>query len=241
MERKFIIPKWEQKLLFLRQFIDDKFGIWLGTSNEFNSFIIDINSYCQLQWTSEGTSTSVNFLDLTISIGKNGNIITKTFQKPINLHLYIPPHSAHPPGVLKSIIYGNLRRYWLQNTNVEDYISIAKQFASCLTARGYNPNKIYNLFIQAANKLDKLVAAKQQNDNNNTIYLHWTWHPRDVSRTKLRLIFDKTLKEKSGYNNLIIAYSRARNLRDSLMKTSLSEPEGRNISNLLNQGIGRGN
>ncbi len=91
MERKFIIPKWEQKLLFLSRFIDDKFEIWLGTEDEFNSFIIDINSYCQLQWTSEGTSTSVNFLDLTISIGKNKSFYTKTFQKPINLHLYIPP------------------------------------------------------------------------------------------------------------------------------------------------------
>ena len=57
----------------------------------------------------------------------------------------------------------------------------------------------------------------------------------DVSRSKLRLIFNATLKEKSGYNNLIIAYSRARNLRDSLMKTSLSEPEGGNVSNLLKQ------
>ena len=62
----------------------------------------------------------------------------------------------------------------------------------------------------------------------------------DVSRSKLRLIFNATLKEKSGHNNLIIAYSRAQNLRDGLMKTSLSEPEGRNISDLLNQGIRRG-
>ncbi len=185
MERKFIIPKWEQKLLLLCRFIDEKFGIWLGTRDEFNSFIIEINSYCQLQWTSEKTSTSVNFLDLTISIGKNRSVTTETFQKPINLHLYISPHSAHPPEVLKSIVYGNLRRYWLQNTNVEDYVSITKQFASHLIARGYNPNKIYDLFIQAANKLDKLIAAKQHNDNSDTIYLPWTWHPRDVSRSKL--------------------------------------------------------
>ncbi len=103
MERKFIIPKWEQKLLFLHRFIDDKFGIWLGMMDEFNSFIIDTNSYCQLQWTSEGTSTSVDFLDLTISIGKNGSITTKTFNKPP-----LVPHSAHPPGVLKSIVYSSL-------------------------------------------------------------------------------------------------------------------------------------
>jgi hypothetical protein len=26
----------------------------------------------------------------------------------MNLYLYIPPASAHPPGMLKSIVYGNL-------------------------------------------------------------------------------------------------------------------------------------
>jgi hypothetical protein len=137
--------------------------------------------------------------------------------------------------VLKSLIYGNLRRYWLQNTCVEDYITVAKQFANRLTARGYDSQKINNLFLQAAKKLDDLTTTtkKQNSSNDDTIYLHWTWHPRDISKRKLRLIFNSTLKEKSGFNNLIIAYSRAKNLRDSLTKTTLSEPEGKKASNFL--------
>ncbi len=79
IERKFIIPKWEQKLFFLRRFIDDKFGIWLGSDEEFLLFIEDINSHCQLQWTSEGLNTSVNFLNLTIYIDEDGRTCTKTY------------------------------------------------------------------------------------------------------------------------------------------------------------------
>ena len=239
MERKYIIPKWKQHLPFIRRFIDDKFGIWTGTQEEFQSFTADLNSYCQLKWTTDGLSTSVNFLDLTIYIDKNRNIITKTFQKECNLHLYIPPHSAHPPGVLKSIVYGNLRRYWHQNTYTTDFISIAKQFANRLIARGHNQDVIYELFVNAAKKLDGFLDSRNNKKGNNTLYLHWTWHPRDISRAKLRLLYNETLSNYSGFDSLTIAYSRAKNLRDSLMTIRLSEPEGTNISNLIN-GIRRG-
>jgi len=233
IERKHILPKWQHHLLYLRRFIDDKLGIWIGPEEDFQTFIDDLNSYSQLQWETEGLKTSITFLDLTIDVNANGTIKTKTFQKPTNLHLYIPPNSAHPPGVLKSIIYGNLRRYWLQNTDVTDYINIAQQFASRLCARGYDRNKIMELFIQAAQHIDNTASKKLPRDNSSTIYLHWTWHPRDISKSKLRLLFNKTLKEKCGFKHLIIAYSRPKNLRDCLMKTQLSEPEGNRVSSLL--------
>jgi len=234
IERKLIIPKWKDKLLFLRRFIDDKLGVWVGTPEDFNDFIADINAYSQLQWETTGLSNTTNFLDLTVSINNDGTLYTKTFQKPTNLHLYIPPNSAHPPGVLKSIIYGNLRRYWLQNTKITDFIEITQQFAERLSARGYDRNTIIELFSAAANKLDnKTRNARDKRATNDTIYLHWTWHPRDISKPKLRAIFNGVLKEKCGFNNLIIAYSRPKNLRDCLMKTQLSEPEGHRVSSFL--------
>jgi hypothetical protein len=234
IERQFILPKWKDNLLYLRRFIDDKLGIWVGTPEDFNAFIIDINTYSQLQWESSGLSKSTNFLDLTISINNDGTLYTKTYQKPTNLHLYIPPNSAHPPGVLKSIIYGNLRRYWLQNTRITDFMEITQQFAERLSARGYDRNTIVELFSAAAKRLDNHTkTAKETRATNDTIYLHWTWHPRDVNRTKLRAIYNGILKERSGFTNLIVAYSRPKNLRDCLMKTQLSEPAGNRVSALL--------
>jgi hypothetical protein len=237
MEQKFIIPKWNEQLYFLRRFIDDKFGIWIGSKEEFEIFKQELNSYCQLKWTSDGLKTAVNFLDLTICINNSHQIITKTYQKPTNLHLYIPPTSAHPPGVLKSLIFGNLNRYWKQNTHVADFIDIAKQFASRLITRGYKTSDIQHLFLTAAKKLDNLIEKRKATNTaattNNTLYLHWKYHPRDISKSKLRLLYKDTLENCSGFNNLIICYSRPKNLRDSLMQTKLREPEGKRISNLL--------
>ncbi len=231
IKRKHILPKWKEKLIFLWRFIDDKLGIWVGTPEDFNQFINDINSYSQLKWETTGLNNTTNFLDLTISINSNGTITTKTYQKPTNLHLYIPPNLAHPPGILKSIIYGNLWRYWLQNTNIIDFMEITKQFAERLITRGYNKEKITNLFHKAARKLDGTKKIKRTNED--TIYLHWTWHPRDQGRSKLQVIFNETMKEKCGFNNLIIAYSRPKNLQDCLIKTKLSELEGCRVSTLL--------
>jgi hypothetical protein len=239
-ERKHILPKWSHSLPLLRRFIDDKFGIWTGTENEFNIFHQELNSFSQLKWTTSGLSSTVNFLDITVAINANGKISTKTYQKPTNLHLYIPPTSAHPPGVLKSLIFGNLQRYWLQNTYTSDFVDIAKQFANRLVARGYKKHAIKQLFNEAAKKLDKVI--QQRKPNNDTLYLHWTWHPRCITKSKLRLLYKNTLQEHSGFSNLIICYSRPKNLRDSLMQTKLNEPEGQRISDLLHQKqhLGRG-
>ncbi len=56
-----------------------------------------------LTWEAEPLGKEINFLDLTISLQANGHTLTKTFVKPMNLHLYIPPESAHPLGVLKAL------------------------------------------------------------------------------------------------------------------------------------------
>ncbi len=40
--------------LFLKRFIDDKFGIWLGTNEEFQLLMEEIHPCSQLQWMTEG-------------------------------------------------------------------------------------------------------------------------------------------------------------------------------------------
>ena len=44
-------------------------------------------------------SLSVNFLDMALYI-ENGKFVSRTFQKKINLHLYIPPSSEHPASCI---------------------------------------------------------------------------------------------------------------------------------------------
>jgi hypothetical protein len=115
-----------------------------------------MNNFGALTWKVQELSKSVNFLDVTITIGEDRCIVTKTYEKSMNLYLYIPPASAHPPGVLKSIVCGNLRWYWLQNSSRSDFITTAKHFANRLIARGHSAASIGMIFMEAAALLDTI-------------------------------------------------------------------------------------
>ena len=65
---------------------------------------------------------SANFLDLTISINKYRKINTRTYQKAMNLYLYLPPTSAQPLSIMRGMIYGMLRKYDKQNSHQRHYI-----------------------------------------------------------------------------------------------------------------------
>lgn len=139
-ERTVILPKYKKNLLLYQRQIDDIFGVWTddpSTKLSFEDFQRDLNSVTKLQWETEQLSTNVTFLDLTISITNHQTIHTKTYQKPMHLHLYIPPHSAHPPSMIKSLIFGLLLTYWKQNSDGNDFKEMVKLLYKRLLNRGH--------------------------------------------------------------------------------------------------------
>ena len=107
-ERVYLLPKYGKNLLYYGRQIDDIFLIWnpSPTGHSFQSFLKDLDSQSNLNWTTDGLQDLVDFLDLTISIDSAGKIQTKTYQKLMLLFAYLPLHSTHPLGVLKSLIFG---------------------------------------------------------------------------------------------------------------------------------------
>ena len=72
----------------------------------------------------------------------------------MNLFLYIPEHSAHPPGLIKSLITGLLETYWRHNSQKKDFISTARLLYERLLVRGHSPNKLKIMFTKAAERLE---------------------------------------------------------------------------------------
>jgi hypothetical protein len=93
LEVQRLIPRFETCLLFFKQFIDDGIGVWLPQPNDnlaWNAFLHCLNCWGTLRWTCDGHVDSLIFLDLRISIGPDRHLIFQTYQKPMNLYLYIP-------------------------------------------------------------------------------------------------------------------------------------------------------
>ena len=108
-EEKFL-PHHSRRVIYYRRFIDDVIGIWCPNKNpqldesEWNEFKQKMNSFPGLTWEFSERSKTVDFMDMTITINNSNMIDTTLFEKRLNLHLYIPPHSAHPPGLLPGIV-----------------------------------------------------------------------------------------------------------------------------------------
>ena len=152
------IPRFKNNLLFYVRFIDDIFGVWENPSpdsNDFNEFKQYLNSLSSLTWKTENLSTCTTFLDITINLNRQkGKFFFITFQKPMNLFLYIPEHSAHPPGLIKSIVYSLLKTYWYQNTKQKDYIKMARLLFNRLTSKGFKTDPLSTTFSEAATKIE---------------------------------------------------------------------------------------
>ena len=99
-EKHTLIPKYGNKMPLMVRYIDDLLGVALiggedGLSNyEWSNFKRDMDDFGILTWEVNDPSTTVDYLDVTLKI-ENGEIISKTYQKPINLYQYITPNSAH--------------------------------------------------------------------------------------------------------------------------------------------------
>ena len=121
-------------MIFYRRFIDDVIGIWCPNNNheqdalEWDNFKNKMNAFPGLTWEFSEREKTIDFMDMTISINKSNKIETTLFEKRLNLHLYIPHHSAHPPGLLPGIVYGTLFRIFTLCSDNEDKLQRTKVF-----------------------------------------------------------------------------------------------------------------
>jgi hypothetical protein len=137
------IPTFSEYLPFYRRYLDNCFGAWLlpadpnieSHDNNWTAFQNSM-SYGKLTWIFTDLSTSVNFFDLTISILGN-RIVTKIYEKPLNLYLYLPPQSTHPPGLARGMIIGGIGRIYRLTSEHSDRQAAIRAFYQHFRLRGY--------------------------------------------------------------------------------------------------------
>lgn len=208
------------EISYYTRYIDDGFAIWTpnltisasenslrlshfrtatqsyGATHEFFSN----SSYKPLQWTFESPTNSVIFLDLRITLIGN-TINTTIYEKELNLYLYLPPHSCHPPGMLKGLIFGFAHRAKSLCTNPLDRMPFMKKSYCRLLARGYTPRIIKPIFQEAICKYLSPTSAvhttvplkKSLKSNLKPIYLHLPFNPADPTPKELQTAFNDNI------------------------------------------------
>lgn len=156
----YLAVKWEELLKqrlgarfpsFFKRYIDDGFLLFEGTEQELLSLLRTMDTLLpNIRITYTYSQFEVEMLDLVIekcvedewcSPGADGMIRlrTRTHQKPLNLYLYIPFTSHHPPGVFKSLVNAELLRYVQTCSEEHWYECMKRKLFHRLRRRGYPP------------------------------------------------------------------------------------------------------
>jgi hypothetical protein len=240
-----ILPNFKNNLLFYMRFIDDGFGVWIDTPEQPNSwelFMATFNDWGVLKWTTTGRTNSVVFLDLTIKIQAKTKLLHfSSYAKEMNLHLYIPPTSAHPPGMIRGLVFGRLRHYWEQNTETSDFLHSSTNLMQYLVNRGHSRQNLLPIFLEITRRLEKRATTQISTTTNHDaeldyrqpVYFHLPYHPRGIQRQEIRRLYNSTIGPLLSNRRLVVAVSRQRNLRDRVCNTTLASIEGNNPTDFL--------
>ena len=252
-----IIPKFEE-LEYYTRYIDDTFNIWKPPNNEkavnknrIKEFMKEMNSYGTnhpffienpslkpLQWTITDICKKVAFLDLDITF-TDQKFHTKIFEKDLNLHLYIPPHSCHSPGVLKGFIFGSIHRAKNLHSNPKDIPSFIKKTYYRLRHRGHSSNSLLPIFSSAMSSILGGIKSKTPIRHNPTLdtkplYLQPPYNPSDPPRQHLQKAFKDSILQPINQQHL--SKIRTNNLHDGpadFDRLQICYTKGKSLGNIL--------
>jgi hypothetical protein len=202
----------KQVLSYLKRFIDDMLGIWCGTDDEWELFKASLDGFGKLKRITSDRASQVTFLDLTITIDPlSRHITTKHTKNHKKNYLYILSTSTHPEACFQGTIMGNIIGYWKQNSSPEAFGALPKQFTDRLSRRGCEVKAFMHGIEKATQYVDenltckttKMVAKKEE----GTLFLHWQYHPKDITHQPPRRLYNETLAGISGFEKMTTCYS----------------------------------
>jgi hypothetical protein len=260
-----VIPQFEDNLTLYRRFIDDILGVWTVTDastdqQTWESFQAAINSpIYKLEWEFSPLSNQVDFMDLTIRIDDD-RLHTSLYEKPSNLHLYIPPHSCHPPGLVRGIVLGMIYRIHSLCSDKDDVRNRTVELYQQLIHRGYSRNILVPLFKEAiarattpTNPTAAAAAAEVTEEQTATLrrslFFHLKYHPLNPASSAIQRAWQNTIANPPhsrplaevrnhagtpiGIERLIIAYQRPFNLGNLLSYRKLKDNSGPPVSSYI--------
>ena len=193
------MPNHGHNLLYYVRYIDDVFAIWTGNlTSDWDAFSADINNFGVLTWDicDVRPATSVNFLDMTLTI-ENRRIVSRTFQKEMNLRLYIPPVSEHPPGCIRGTIFGLISRYYKQNTYPQDFVHFSGLHYQRTLDQGWDRDFIRGLILKATTRAENRPTKrypKKEENLKDILFLHSKYHKDSISCNQIRVVIQDQLK-----------------------------------------------
>lgn len=220
LERSFLNSQTLKPFIWLR-FIDDIFLLWQHGNESLSTFLNNLNSFSNLNFTWTTSQDSITFLDVDVFM--NHNLLnTKIHVKNSNKMQYLHYSSCHPMHIKRSIPKSLSLRAQNLCSDQADFNNYIRNLSNALDARGY-PEKLVK---------NQIKAPK---NNASTVYLN---DPKFVTRyfpglhkiNKILKIAYPILESHQETKNLFtkppkIIFSKQPNLQNILSRPKLNYKE----------------
>ena len=123
--------------LLWKRYQDDVFGIWPGQLDSLRSFCDHANAVHPSIRLTLAFGTSVNFLDLTVSV-QPPSLSYAIYCKPTDTHLLLPPSSHHPRHVTRGVLYGQILRLVTRSSTREAFSTAFCNKSRVWRSQGYS-------------------------------------------------------------------------------------------------------
>ncbi|KAL2076550.1 hypothetical protein ACEWY4_027853 [Coilia grayii] len=235
------MANWEQKALeayplkplHYYRFLDDIWGIWPFSMEEFLGFTNHLNNFSpsiKIQYNIH--QTEVNFLDTITYKGPQfrytGLLEFKVYFKETDTHSLLHKTSYHPAHTYRGIVKSQLLRFHRICSNRDQFHKATRTLFSVLRTRGYSRS-----FLRYTLK-NYLQRKPPVETKPKIIPLVSTFSTSSVQLNRLiKANFRKFLDNTNNLqqHKIISAYRRNRNLKDLLVKSKLppltSRPKGK--------------
>ena len=223
------IIRQHQICLFYYRYIDDGFFLAKGAPLLIESFIQELNSIIpNIKLTHVVSSKSVDFLDLTIFFSPDiFKLQFKTFQKELNKYLYLPPFSYHHKSTISGFVIGELNRYNLTNSTMENVITIRSLFRYRLLKRGYPAYFVDAIYKSKPINLSRpLISRKNLYHNMIPFFIRYTNTPFYKDLVKCFNIHRKKFAHLIDDNQIIMpVYTTSSNLIKLLLNSNITKKQ----------------
>ena len=206
-----------------KRFIDDVFGVWMGSVRQFNLFVDLLNKLAEpfgIKFADQQIGKSVNFLDLTLTLDPENQIQYRLFRKETDARNYLRTDSFHPHHVFNSVAFSQMIRIIERNSQDHTCVEDLGELKEDLTKCGHSASKLEEIEPKAvcrvlensggarrtteSKKQDSLVFSVQHSQDNNELKKLIHDLEPDIKRLcgDIRIIF-ATRKHPSVGNRIV--------------------------------------
>ena len=215
------------------RFIDDTEGTTVMERSDLEKFIEAFgNFHPAVGITSEISETSMDTLDLIVSVNEDGTLSSSIYYKPTDAHSYVHYSSNHPRSCLNSIPYSQFLRLRRICSSETDFFNQCEIMSTFFRKRGYPEAVIQKAFKRVQGVTREVALTPKVKQSSGKIPISLPYHAglspqiTKIIKNNAELLARDPQIGFLFVDKFITSYSNLDNVKKLSMRSKLRSSEG---------------